>query len=225
MSSSPAYIIGNLPSPLREGNYYSIQLLSTYLCLITPSNIRQDVAQFGHYLAKGESEAHEAIALEKLKEKLKSIINGEVESRKNSWVNTLNRNLSSNNDKAVASMLASIWRRLLTETSLKKAERSAMGYALNGNNRVKSSKQKEKKALCEWCSKEITVPTAKGFTCPCCGVYFHDYRPQKVKINLSQKEWAYEESYEELSSIDRIRRGEWGLERTKLKNAAQITMM
>lgn len=214
-----------LSPPMGGGSYYTIQLLSAYLCLLSPTRIWEDVALHGFYLAKGESEVHESIALEKFKSKLNDVLSGEVEARKNSWANSLNRNLRNGDDKAVASMLASVWRRLLVETSLTKAERSAWGYALNGNNRSKSFKQKNIKAFCEWCNKEIKVPLNKGFTCPCCGVYFQGYEPQKAKIDFSQKEWAYEEEYDELTVVERIRRGEWGLKKTKLKNAAQLTMM
>lgn len=214
-------------SPLvGEGANYTTQLLSDYLRLLSPAQIRADVASRGYYLAKGENEVHESIALEKLKSKLNDVLSGEVEARKNSWANSLNRNLNNGDDKAVASMLASIWRRLLVETSLKKSELSAYGYALNRNNRSKSTREKEIKALCEWCSKEIKVPVGKGFTCPFCKTFFQDFEPQKARIDLSQKEWIYEERYDdELTVLERIRRGEWGLEKTKLKSAAQMTMM
>ena len=215
----------DLPSPTGGGTHYSKSLLSAYLRLTNPTRIRQDISQFGYFLARGESDDHELIALEELKSKLNDVLSGEVEARKNSWVNSINRNLRNGDDKAVASMLASVWRRYLSETSLRKAELSALGYALNGNNRAKSGRKKEVKTLCEWCNKEITVPVENGFTCPCCGVYFESYEPQKARIDLSQKELAYEERYDELTVIERIRRGEWGLEKTNLKSAAQMTMM
>lgn len=223
--SLPA-IIDPLSPLVGGGTHYTKNLLWAYLCAETTFEIRTDVASHGYYLAKAENEVHESIALEKLKSKLNDVLSGEVEARKNSWANSLNRNLRNGDDKAVASMLTSLWRRYLSETSLRKAELSSLGYALNGNNRAKSGRKKEVKTLCEWCNKEITVPVENGFTCPCCGVFFHSYEPQKVKIDLSQKELTYEERYDdELTVFERIRRGEWGLEKTSLKSAAQMTMM
>lgn len=215
----------NLPSPARGGIHYTKYLLRAYLCALNPAAIRADVASHGKYLARGENEGHESIALEKLKLKLNNVLSVEVEARKNSYVNSFNQNLTNGNDKVMASMLASLWRRYLNETSLRKAKLSVYGYAQNGNNRTKSGQKKELQTLCEWCNREIAISVDKGFTCPFCGVYFQNFEPQKAKIDLSQKDWAYEEKYDELTVIDRIRRGEWGLEKTNLKSAAQITMM
>ena len=214
-------------SPLvGGGTHYTKNLLWAYLCAETTSGIRTDVASHGYYLAKGENEVHESIALEKLKSKLNDVLSGEVEARKNSWANSLNRNLRNGDDKTVASMLASVWRRLLVETSLKKAQLSAYGYVMNGNNRSKSTQKKEITVLCEWCSKEIKVPVGNGFTCPLCGVYFHDFHPQKTQLK-HQNEASYEDSCDEVGElVERIRSGELSLEKTKSKlhNAAQISL-
>lgn len=222
--SFPATI--DLPSPLGEGTHYTMKLLSSYLRAQTPAGIREDVASHGYYLAKGENANHESIALEKFKLKLNDVLSGEVEARKNSWANSLNCNLNIGDDKEIASMLASIWRRYLTETSLRKAELSVLGYTLNGNQRCKTKRVKETQALCEYCHQEITVPVGKGFTCPHCNTFFHDFEPQKARIELSQKEWSYEERLDEdLSIVERIRKNHWGVEKTNLKSAAQLTMM
>ena len=160
--SFPATI--DLPSPTRGGTHYTTHILRAYLYVTNPAPIRADVETLGFYLAKGESDDHESITLEKLKSKFELVLSRKVEKRKNSWANNLNFNLRVGNDKAIASMLASIWRRYLNETSLKKAKLSVYGYALNGNNRILSAQKKEIIALCEFCHQEITVPVGKGFT-------------------------------------------------------------
>lgn len=217
----------NLPSPItRGGIHYTIKLLSTYLRALNPAAIRADVASHGYYLAKGENVNHENIALEKFKLKLNDVLSCEVEARKNSWVNSIHQNLDSGNDKAVASMIVSLWRRILGETSCKKAILSSYGYVLNGNQRAKTKREKEIKALCEYCHQEITVPLGKGFTCPICGVFFQDFRPQKIKLKAHEEPY-YEESYNEVEElVQRIRKGKLSLEKTasKLKNAAQLSL-
>ena len=212
-------------SPLvGEGANYTTQLLSDYLRLLSPAQIREDVKQFGFYLAKGNDVEHESIVLEELKLKLKLVLNGQIERHKNSWVNSLNYNLRIGNDIAIASMLASLWRRLLNETSLKKAQLSAYGYALNGHCRIKSSKQNEITALCEWCNREITVPVDKGFTCPHCNTYFADFKPQKMKIrpNFENVYFADFEEYDEKSTFQKIQTGEFELKKAKKKDAGQL---
>lgn len=221
--SLPAII--DLPSPLlREGIHYTTQLLSAYLRLTNPTQIREDVAVHGYYLAKGEDSEHEARTLEKLKDKLNIILSGEVEKRKNSWTNNLSYNLLIGNNRVVASMITSLWRRLLLETSLKKAEKSAYGYALNGNLRSKSIREKETKALCEWCSQEITVPVDKGFTCPHCNTYFADFKPQKVKIKPVLESFYFDdfEQSDEKNVLKKIQIGEFELKKAKKANAGQL---
>lgn len=213
--------IENLPTPKRVGRHYTTHILSAYLRLVNPAKIREDVALHGYYLAKGENEEHEAITLEKLKEKFKIVLDGIVETRKNSWSNRLNYNLNTGNDKAVGSMITSIWRRFLGETSSTKARKSAYGYAMNGNQRAKTKREKEIKALCEYCHQEITVPLEKGFTCPCCGVYFHNFKPQKVKIK-KDFEIFYVEDFEEKSTFQKIQTGEFEFKKTKKANTGQL---
>nr|WP_316721282.1 hypothetical protein [Sulfurospirillum sp. 'SP'] len=223
--SQPAVI--DLPSPqLQEGPCYTTQLLSTYLRVKNSSDIRFDIAKNGYYLAKGENADHEDIALEALMLKLQIALMGKIEERKNSWINSLNRNLEEGNDKAVASMLASIWRRLLVKTSLKKAEISAYGYALNGYNRSKSNQNKKIKALCEWCNKEITVPVEKGFTCPHCNTYFADFKPQKMKIKKDFESFYVEnfEKDDEHSVLQKIEIGEFELKKSKKKMLGNLLL-
>lgn len=224
MSSSPAYIIGNLPSSLREGTHYNTHYLSTYIRLDSPTRIREDVVLYGYYLAKGENEEHEARALEKLIEKIDIVLSEKAEKRKNSWANRLNLNLQNGNDKAVASLITSLWRRLLSGTSLKKAQRSVWGYMLNGNNLSKGRYEKEIKALCEWCSKEIHVPINKGFTCPHCRVYFSNFQPQQIKIKHSFENFYFEnfENDDEKSVFEKLKIGEFELKKAKKANAAQL---
>lgn len=216
----------NLPSPARGGTHYTKYLLRAYLYALNPAAIRTDVASHGKYLARGENEVHESIALEKLKLKLKIVLDGVVESRKNSFVNTLSYNLDIGNDGAVASMFASIWRRLLGETSLKKAKMSAYGYALNCNNRSKGGQKKEIKALCEWCRKEISVHLNKGFTCPCCGVHFQNYKPQTIKIKKDFDCFYFEdfEKDNEHGVLEKIKTGEFELKKAKKSKTAQLVL-
>lgn len=216
--------IEDLPTPQGIERNYTKKLLSTYLCLTNPVKIKEDIAYNGYYLAKGESSDHENIALEALKLKLQLALMGKVEERKNSWINSLNRNLEEGNDKAVASMLASIWRRLLVETSLKKAKISAYGYALNGYNKAKNGQKKEITALCEYCHQEIIVPVGKGFTCPCCGVYFHDFKPQKVKIQKDLETFYLNDFLDddEKNVLKKIKSGEFELKKAKKSNAGQL---
>lgn len=216
--------IEDLPTPQGIERNYTKKLLSTYLCLTNPVKIKEDIAYNGYYLAKGESSDHENIALEALKLKLQLALMGKVEERKNSWINSLNRNLEEGNDKAVASMLASIWRRLLVETSLKKAKISAYGYALNGYNKAKNGQKKEITALCEWCNREITVPVDKGFTCPHCNTYFADFKPQKMKIKPNLQSFYIEdfEENDEKSTFQKIETGEFELKKAKKKDAGQL---
>ena len=216
--------IANLPSPIiRGGIHYTTHILSAYLHVTSPARVRADVETLGFYLAKGESDDHEAITLEKLKSKLECVLSLEVEKRKNSWANNLNFNLRFGNDKAIASMLASLWRRYLNETSLKKAKLSVYGYALNGNNRILSAQKKEIIALCEFCHQEITVPVGKGFTCPHCGVFFQDFQPQKIKIKHSFESF-YVPNYEhdEENVLKKLKTGEFELKKTKKSKTAQL---
>ena len=221
--SFPATI--DLPSPTRGGIHYTTHILRAYLYVTNPAPIRADVETLGFYLAKGESDGHESITLEKLKSKFELVLSRKVEKRKNSWANNLNFNLIVGNDKAIASMLASLWRRLLSETSLKKAELSAYGYALNGNNRSKSDQIKDILGLCEWCNQEINVRLFKGFTCDFCGVYFENYEPQKAKIDLSAKECIYEENYDDLTLVERVRCGELSINKTRFSKAFQLSLI
>lgn len=222
--SFPANI--SLPTSSDVGSYYSIESINAYLRETTVIRIRNDAAKYKRYLIRGESLNHESISLEKLKDKLKIVLNGKVEKRKNSWANSINFNLSIGNDKAIASLIASLWRRTLSETSLKKAEKSQYGYMLNGRKCSKIGKEKEITALCEWCNTEITVSTIKGFACPCCGVYFHDLKPKKAKINYMTHEFSYEENYlDEINIIEKIKRGEISLEKTNYSRGAQPTLL
>jgi len=221
--SFPANI--SLPTSSDVG-YYSTELINAYLRETTIIRIRNDVAQYKRYLIRGESLNHESIALEKLKDKFKIVLNGKIEKRKNSWANSINVNLSIGNDKAIASLIASLWRRTLSETSLRKAERSQYGYMLNGEKCSKIEKEKETTALCEWCNTEITVSMIKGFTCPCCGVYFHDFKSKRAKINFTIDQFSYEENYlDEINIIEKIKRGEISLEKTKYSHGAQPTLL
>lgn len=182
--------IENLPSP-NGGGYYTIELLCNYTNAFNQYNIRHDVVRFGYYLARGESSAHELIVLEELKDKLKLVINGIIEKRKNSWVNQIRSHLQHRDDKAIASMIASFWLRTLGETSLKKAQLSEFGYQLNGQSHSNTKKQKEFTSFCEWCHKEINVSKNKWFQCPYCKIYFQGYNPQTIHI-LYQIECSYE---------------------------------
>ena len=204
---------------------FTKKLLNEYLSHVDMREIKSAVRSHGYYLANAESTEHQNIAFEVLKNKLKVISCGKAEKRKNSWINSFNFNLLHGNNKAVASLIASFWRRTLSETSLKKAERSLYGYILNGGKCSKIEKEKEITALCEWCNAEITVSMIKGFTCPCCGVFFQNYDPSKMKIKRTYDEFYYEPLlYEEQSICDKVRQGALSLYATRCKHVVQPSL-
>lgn len=204
---------------------FTKKLISEYLSHADMKKIKHAVSLHGFYFANAESIDHQNIAFEILKNKLKVVLSGKVEKRKNSWANRLCFNLIHGNSKVVASQIASFWRRTLIKTSLKKAKRSQYGYEINGQQRSKTRNKKEIEALCGWCSKTIIAPLNKGFTCPHCGVYFQNFKPNEAKINCTIRELSYEENYDELTTIERIRRGEWDVKKAKFSRALQLTMM
>ncbi len=211
-------------SDMEEGIHYSKELLNSYLRLTSPIKICADIFSSGYYLARAESEVHESIALEKFKLKLKDVLDGAVDDRKNSWINRLNKNLKNGNDAAVASMLASLWRRYLSETSLRRSEKSVFGFIVNGNQRTKTHREEEINGLCEFCHKEIMVPVDKGFTCPHCNTYFADFKPQKMKIKPNFENVYFDdfEENDEKSTFQKIETGEFELKKAKKKDAGQL---
>lgn len=217
--------IDNLPT-FTGGVKFNTKLISEYLSDPDIKKVKNDVMSHDFYLANPENKNHENISFEELKKKFQFLLEGSVEKRKNSWVNSVRRHLQNNNDKAVASLIASVWRRFLGEMSLRKAQLSQYGYEINSKNKAKLYKEKEAEVLCEWCNKTIIAPLYKGFACPCCGVYFDCYAPQKIKIRKTYDEFYYEPVLEEeLSICDKVRKGELSALKTQFSKAVQFTLM
>lgn len=216
--------IDNLPT-FTGGVKFNTKLISEYLSDPDIKKVKNDVMSHDFYLANPENKNHENLSFEELKKKFQLLLDGSVEKRKNSWVNSVRRHLQNNNDKAVASLIASVWRRFLGEMSLRKAQLSQYGYEMNSKNQAKIYKEKEAEVLCEWCNKTIIAPLYKGFTCPCCGVYFDRYAPQKIKIGRTCDEFFYELVLEEEQSIcDKVREGLLSLYATRCKHVAQPSL-
>lgn len=216
--------IDNLPT-FTGREKFTISVISEYLSVSDIKKVKSDVMSHGFYLANPENKDHENLTFEELKKKFKLLLDGNIEKRKNSWVNSVRRHMKNNDDRAIASLIASLWRRFLGEMSLKKAQLSQYGYEMNGKKQAKIYKKREAEILCEWCNAVITIPANQGFICPHCGVYFDNYAPQKVKIDLRQKEWFYEDKYDELSILEKVRKGELSALKTQYSKAIQFTLM
>ena len=217
--------VENLPT-CKGREKFTISVISEYLSDSDIKKVKSDVLSHGFYLANPENKDHENLTFEELKKKFKLLLDGSIEKRKNSWVNSVRRHMKNNDDRAIASLIASLWRRFVGEMSLKKAQLSQYGYEMNGKKQAKIYKKREAEILCEWCNAVITIPANQGFICPHCGVYFHDSKTKKAKINYTTHEFSYEENYlDEINIIEKIKRGEISLEKTNFSLGAQPTLL
>lgn len=181
------------------------------------------LSPFGFFLLRAKNKNDQDRALQKLSQLLDKAVNNEYEERKNSRANKIINAIQNRDYKTIASTIASAYRTFLSDCCIEKAQKSVYGYTLNGNNRIKTCKPKEIIALCEWCNQEIIVQLNKGYSCPLCGVFFQDYKPNKIKIDLVTMAW-YEENYDDLTLIESIQRGELSILKIKYSKSLQLTL-
>lgn len=196
---------------IPSGVDFNINTLSSYLLSNNSDEIRCDLLSHGVIMLKARSTEHDVITLSALQERLRPVVDNAWEMRKNSWSNSLINAVENDDNIAVASLISSKWRWLLGKC---------------GDSKGYHKKNTATAALCEWCSKDIKIPNNGGFICPHCGVYFADFRPQKSKIN-SEKNDFYIENFEEKDEenlLQRVKKGEMSLEKTKFSRGVQPTL-
>lgn len=209
-----------------ELSYFNIFLLKDLKVSKNIEVFNRALLPFGFYLAKSQNKNDEDRALHKLGILLDKVISYSYESRVNSRVNKIINALKNCDHKTIASTISSAYRTYLGECSMMKAQKSTYGYMCNGGHRQVMKFTEEE--LCEWCKKPIIIPDYKGFTCPHCRVYFHNFKPQKIKIKLSSEDFyfsPFDQNEEIPETLIKIEAGEFDLKKAKKVNAGQLVFI
>lgn len=202
--------IDNLPT-FSSRTDFTISTINSYLLANSSDQIRRDLMSYGVPMLRAMTSTHDNMTLSALQESLRLVVDGSWEMRKNSWSNSVISAVEREDNRVIASLISSKWRWLLGKCG------NFKGYD--------KKNQASNIGLCEWCNKDIEIPHNSGYTCPHCGVHFDSHFGQKAHVAREVHELYYEENYDDMSIVEKVRRGEISLEKTNFSHGAQPTLL